>query len=87
MASGLPVVAAESEVTRELLGAGAGSFYTPGDTHALASHIARWGRDAALRRIAGVAGRRAAGERRWSRVFDALFHDYHCVLSGGSLVT
>jgi glycosyltransferase involved in cell wall biosynthesis len=81
MASGLPVVAAECAVTRELLPAGAGSFYAAGDTRALAAHIARWGRDPALRIAAGRNGREAALGRSWARVFDDLLTDYSAVLA------
>lgn len=76
MASGLPVLAADSAVTRELLVPGAGSFHIPGDARGLASHIARWGRDPALRKAAGRRGREGARARSWDRVFDALFTDY-----------
>lgn len=79
MASGLPVLAADSGVTRELLVPGAGSFHIPGDARGLASHIARWGRDPALRRAAGRRGREGAHARSWDRVFDELFTDYLAV--------
>lgn len=81
MASGLPVVAADSSVTRELLVPGAGSFYLPGDARALASHIARWGRDPALRKAAGRRGREGAHARSWDHVFDELFTDYLAVVA------
>ena len=84
MASGLPVIAAESAVTRELLTPGAGSFHPPGDAKALASHIARWGRDPALRRAAGRKGRLAAMDRSWERVLDRLFGDYLVHASTGT---
>lgn len=79
MASGLPVLAADSAVTRELLVPGAGSFHIPGDARGLASHIARWGRDPALRRAAGRRGREGAHARSWDLVFDELFTDYLAV--------
>jgi len=85
MASGLPVIAADGAVNRELLGEGTASFYPVGDVRALASHIARWGRDPALRLAAGQAGRRLALGRSWDRVFDELFADYRAI-GGGSPV-
>jgi glycosyltransferase involved in cell wall biosynthesis len=76
MASGLPVIAADSPVNRELVVPGSGSWYRGGDASALASHVARWGRDPALRQAAARRGREAAGARSWERVFDALFAEY-----------
>lgn len=76
MASALPVIVADTVVARELLARGAGSFYPPGQPRELAAHIARWGRDPALRCAAGRAGVSAAADRSWARVFDALFADY-----------
>ena len=84
MASGLPVVAADSAVTRELMVPGAGSFYTPGDASGLAAHIARWGRDPAMRRAAGRRGREGARARSWDCVFDALFADYLAAVKEGA---
>ncbi len=84
MASGLPVVAADGDVNRELIAPGAGSWYPAGDPAALAGHIARWGRDPALRRSAGVRGRSASRDRSWDHVFDDLFRDYHRVQSEAS---
>lgn len=81
MASALPVIAADCAVTRELLPPGAGSFYPPGDARALAAHVARWGRDPALRVAAGRNGRREALARSWPRVFDALLADYAAVVA------
>lgn len=80
MASGLPVIAADSGVNRELVTEGAGSWYPAGEPAALATHIARWGREPALRRGAGMRGREAALCRSWDRVFDELFFDYRQVL-------
>lgn len=80
MASALPVIAADTPVSRELLGSGTASFYAPGESRDLASHIARWGRDPALRRAAGLAGVTTASARSWSRVFDTLFADYQRIL-------
>ncbi len=82
MASALPVVVADTSVARELLGRGAGSFYTPGEPRELAAHIARWGRDPALRRAAGRAGVSVAADRSWARVFDSLFADYRIASEG-----
>ncbi len=84
MASALPVIAAECAVTRELLPPGAGSFYAAGDARSLASHIARWGRDPALRLAAGRKGREGALSRRWGRVFDALLTDYTAVVASAA---
>ena len=81
MASGLPVVAADSGVNRELIAEGAGSWYPAGAPAVLATHIARWGREPALRRAAGERGRAAALARSWDRVFDTLFRDYLSVLA------
>lgn len=81
MASGVPVIAAESAVTRELLPPGGGSFYPAGDPRALAAHIARWGRDPALRVAAGRKGREAALARSWQQVFDHLLADYTAVVA------
>lgn len=83
MASGLPVIAADGPVNRELVVPGSGSWYRPGDAGALASHVARWGRDPALRLSAARRGREAALARSWGRVFDALFADYRAVLREG----
>lgn len=80
MASALPVIVADTAVSRELLGRGAGSFYQPGESRELASHIARWGRDPALRHAAGRAGVASANACSWNRVFDALFADYRRVI-------
>lgn len=81
MASGLPVIAADCAVTRELLPPGAGSFYPAGDPRALAAHVARWGRDPALRAAAGRKGRQVARARSWSRVFDGLLAEYAAVVA------
>ncbi len=81
MASGLPVIAAESGVNRELVAEGAGSWYPAGVPSALATHIARWGREPALRRRGGARGRKLALGRSWEHIFDELFRDYRRVLA------
>lgn len=81
MASGLPVIAADSGVNRELVAEGAGSWYPAGAPSALATHIARWGREPALRRQGGARGRELALSRGWEHIFDELFRDYRRVLA------
>lgn len=81
MASGLPVIAADSGVNRELVAEGAGSWYPAGVPTALATHIARWGREPALRRRGGARGRELALGRSWEHIFDELFRDNRRVLA------
>lgn len=84
MASGLPVIAADSGVNRELVAEGAGSWYRAGTPSVLATHIARWGREPALRRRGGARGRELASGRSWEHIFDELFRDYRRVLAEGA---
>ena len=82
MASGVPVIAADCAVTRELLPAAAGVCYAAGDVEGLAEAILRLARDPAARRAMGLAGRAAALARSWTAIFGALFADYRRVLAG-----
>lgn len=81
MASGLPVVAADTAPTREVL-AGGGITFPVGDDAALAERIAALDADPARRRLVAQAGLASARRRTWSRVFDELVADYLRVQTG-----
>lgn len=80
MASGVPVLAADCAVTRELAGGWGGRFFRPGDALDLASEVVRLGSDPALRFAAALKGRRRAESMSWDSVFDGLFRDYLAVI-------
>jgi glycosyltransferase involved in cell wall biosynthesis len=75
IASGVPVIAPDVAISREVIG-DAGVFVPTGDDRALARTILDLCADLPRRRaLADVALRRAA-EWDWNRVFDALYRDY-----------
>jgi len=71
MAAGLPVVAADLPLNREMCG-GAAVYYAPRDAGALAREVARVAGDAALRARLGEAGRIRAGQFSWDDHVDAV---------------
>ena len=79
MASGLPVVAADSGPTREIVGTEAGAIFPAGDDARLAAELERLARDPAARSRMSVAALRAAANRSWDSVFDELVRDYSSV--------
>ncbi|HEY0969854.1 MAG TPA: glycosyltransferase family 1 protein, partial [Gemmatimonadales bacterium] len=81
MASGLPVVAAASGPTREVLGAGGGVTVPATDAGALADTILALAADPARRASLSAAGLASATARSWRRVFDGLLTDYSRVLA------
>ncbi|HEX5581803.1 MAG TPA: glycosyltransferase, partial [Gemmatimonadaceae bacterium] len=76
MASGLPVVAAESGPTREVLAAGGGVTTPAGDPEALAAMLVALAADPARRTALAHAGQASAAARSWGRSFDGLLEDY-----------
>lgn len=76
MASGLPVVAAESAPTRELLGPDRGAIFPAGDSAALAACIASLASRPLERAALAARGIAFARQCRWTDVFDHLFDDY-----------
>jgi glycosyltransferase involved in cell wall biosynthesis len=74
MASGVPVLAADCAVTREVLGADGGFYFDPGQQPS--DHLVRLAADPEARQHASrVATQRAAG-RSWDAVFGRLFTEY-----------
>ena len=84
MASGLPVVAADCRVTREIVGA-TGTFFTPGDGAQLANAILELVVNPVRRRALGRVARLRARQFSWRAVFDDLFDEYESVVSGREL--
>jgi len=78
MACGLPVIAFDNPVNREILGE-AGVLVPSGDVGALAEAIEKFGRDQALRkRLAGAAREKAVSEHGWNvaaRRLELLYDD------------
>ncbi len=81
MASGLPVVAADSGPSREVLGAGGGVTVPVADPDALAETLLSLAADPARRRALAASGLASASARSWRRVFDGLLADYGRVLA------
>jgi phosphatidylinositol alpha 1,6-mannosyltransferase len=81
MASGLPVIGADVGPTRELLAAGGGVTFPPGDADSLASTIHRLAADPALRRSLADRGQAFAASCSWDRIFDELVTDYQRVVA------
>lgn len=85
MASGLPVIAADAEPTREVLGHGEsrvplGRLFPGEDAEALASQLIELALDVELRSRMARQSRVVAMERTWDTVFDDLFEDYERVI-------
>jgi phosphatidylinositol alpha 1,6-mannosyltransferase len=75
LASGLPVVAADCEVNREVLGP-AGTFVEPGSPGALAEGLRALLGTREAREWKSAAGRRLALVRSWDSVFHRLLAEY-----------
>lgn len=86
MASGLPVIGAASGPTRELLSAGGGITFTPGDAHALAAAILSLAGDAARRESIAGDGSRYAATCSWGCIFDDLVGAYCDVIAGAGAI-
>lgn len=84
MSSGLPVIGAGSGPTRELLAAGGGITFTPGDAHALATAILTLAADPARRTVMARDGARYAGACSWNRIFDDLIGEYCGVIASAA---
>ncbi|MFN2399687.1 MAG: glycosyltransferase family 4 protein [Gemmatimonadaceae bacterium] len=85
MASGLPIVAADSEPTREVLRDGEsrtplGRLFPGKDPNALAAQLVELALDAELRVRMARHSRAVAMTRTWDNVFDELFEDYERVI-------
>jgi glycosyltransferase involved in cell wall biosynthesis len=80
LASGTPVLAADCEVSRELLEGGAGLHFDPAKPGDMAEVLDRAIRDPERLRALSERGRAVAESRTWDAVFDALFTDYLGVL-------
>jgi phosphatidylinositol alpha 1,6-mannosyltransferase len=87
MSSGLPVIGAGSGPTRELLAAGGGITFVPGDAHALAAAILSLAADPARRESMASDGVRYAGACSWNRIFDDLIGEYCAVIGGAAAIT
>jgi len=87
MSSGLPVIGAGSGPTCELLAAGGGITFPPGDAHALATAILGLAADPGRRAAMACAGARYAGACSWNRIFDELVGEYRDVIAGAGAVT
>jgi glycosyltransferase involved in cell wall biosynthesis len=86
MSSGLPVIGAGSGPTRELLAAGGGVTFAPGDTHALATAILSLAADPARRALLAREGARYAAACSWNRIFDDLVGEYCNVIAGAAAI-
>lgn len=87
MASGLPIVGADSPPTRELLGGSiAGTLFTPGSSAALADAVCDLVADPDAAATRGHAALEVARRRQWSTVFDDLFADYTRVIGAPARV-
>jgi phosphatidylinositol alpha 1,6-mannosyltransferase len=86
MASGLPVIGAASGPTRELLAAGGGITFPPGDSHAMAGAILSLAGDAARRKSIAGDGCRYAATCSWGRIFDDLVGEYCEVIAGAGAI-
>jgi len=81
MASGLPVIGADVGPTRELLAAGGGVTFPPGDAESLASMIRSLASDPGLRRSLADRGQAFAATCSWDHIFDDLVEDYRRVVA------
>lgn len=79
MASGIPVLAADCDVTREIAMHDGARYFAPHDPSDLARKLEGLARDPAQRRALSVCGRSHAESMSWERVFDALLSDYRRV--------
>lgn len=86
MSSGLPVIGAGSGPTRELLAAGGGITFAPGDAHALATAILTLAADPARRELMVCDGVRYAAACSWNRIFDDLVGEYCDVIAGAEAI-
>ena len=86
MASGLPVLGADSAPTRELVADGRGALFAAGDPDALAASIMRMMTDEPGRTSQVSAGLAYAAERSWDAIFDDLILDYRQVAQGEDAV-
>lgn len=85
MASGLPIVAARSAPSMELLDGGkAGLLYTGDDPESLVAVVRRLVADPDLRQRLGEASRQQAGARGWSKPTADLIGFYHEALGWSS---
>jgi glycosyltransferase involved in cell wall biosynthesis len=80
MASGLPVIGADSGPTNELLSDGGGFTIPRGDANTLATAIDRLARDPAARARMTTRGLAYASRCSWDRIFDELVADYRSVI-------
>lgn len=81
MASGVPVVGADSQATLEVLEPGGGVTFPARDGAALAALIAELATDPGRRRALSAAALRNARSRDWGRIFDGLVADYRAVIA------
>ncbi len=86
MASGLPIIGAASGPTCELLSAGGGITFPPGDAHALAAAIERLAADAQRRESIAGDGARYAATCSWSGIFNGLIREYCDVIAGAAVL-
>ena len=80
MASGLPVLGADSAPTRELVGGGRGAIVPAANPAALADAILALAADAPRRRAQVAAGLGYVAHRSWDAIFDDLIIDYQQVV-------
>jgi glycosyltransferase involved in cell wall biosynthesis len=81
MASGLPVMAASASGTNSLVKDGVtGRLAEPGDIEAMASELADYQRDPALRARHGAAGLEFARTMDWDEINAAVMHVYQRVI-------
>lgn len=84
MASGVPVLGADSAPTRELVGGGRGAIVPAADAQALAREIVALADDAPRRRAQVAAGLDFVVHHSWDAVFDDLILDYQDVVGAAS---
>jgi glycosyltransferase involved in cell wall biosynthesis len=84
MASGVPVVGADVGPTRELLSAGGGVTFPPGDAAAFAAQVTALADDPARRAALAAAALGFARRCTWDRIFDDLVADYARVVAGAA---
>lgn len=87
MASGVPVLAADCDVTREIAGDYGARFFMPSDATSLAHELQRLGCDPATRRTLAAFGRARAERLSWETVFTRLFDEYRAVVWSASRST
>ncbi|MEP6619541.1 MAG: glycosyltransferase family 1 protein [bacterium] len=86
MASGLPILAADTPASREVLG-GAGAYYEGDSATALAASLTELAYNHARRAHAGATSLARSADFDWSRVFDALFDEYDRAADATSAVS